>query len=46
MKADNKTLPIVAADEWLKPVEEEINRRYAMYISRLEDIEKLQVRTD
>ena len=31
---------MVADDEWLLPVEEEINRRYAMYISRLDNIEK------
>ena len=40
MNAENKTLPMVAADEWLHPVEDEINRRYNMYISRLENIEK------
>ena len=40
MKAENRTLPMVAADEWLHPVEDEINRRYDMYISRLENIEK------
>ena len=33
-------LPIVAADEWLLPVEGEIQRRYDMYINRLADIEK------
>ena len=31
MNAENKTLPMVAADEWLHPVEDEINRRYNMY---------------
>ena len=40
MKSDNTMLPMVAADEWLHPVEAEINHRYAMYTSRLEDIEK------
>ncbi len=40
MKEQNPKLPIVAADEWLLPVEDEINRRYAMYTSRVEDIEK------
>ena len=40
MKKQNSKLPMVEADEWLQPVEDEINRRYAMYTSRLEDIEK------
>ena len=40
MKQQNSKLPIVAADEWLLPVEEEIQRRYDMYINRLTDIEK------
>ena len=40
MKERDSKLPIVAADEWLQPVEEEINRRYDMYIKRLCDIEK------
>jgi 1,4-alpha-glucan branching enzyme len=40
MKEHNSTLPIVESDEWLKPVEEEINRRHNMYLTRLEDIEK------
>ena len=31
---------MVEADEWLHPVEDEINRRYNMYINRLQDIEK------
>ena len=31
---------MVANDEWLLPVEEEVNRRHTMYLSRLEDIEK------
>ena len=30
---------MVAADEWLQPVEEEINRRHSMYESRLKEIE-------
>ena len=40
MRERDSKLPIVAADEWLQPVEEEINRRYDMYINRLSDIEK------
>ena len=40
MKPEKQTLPMVAADEWLQPVEDEINRRYAMYVNRLEDIKK------
>ena len=40
MKQQNSKLPIVAADEWLLPVEDEIQRRYDMYINRLADIEK------
>ena len=40
MKEQNSKLPMVEADEWLHPVEDEINRRYAMYTSRLEDIER------
>ncbi len=34
------TLPIVANDEWLKPVEGEINYRHDLYTSRLADIEE------
>ena len=37
---EKPTLKFVADDEWLHPVEDEINRRYAMYISRLENIKK------
>ena len=40
MMPEKPTLKFVADDEWLHPVEDEINRRYAMYISRLEDIKK------
>ena len=40
MKNQKSMLPIVAADEWLLPVEGEIQRRYDMYINRLADIEK------
>ena len=39
MKEQNKRLAMVAADEWLQPVEEEINRRHSMYESRLKEIE-------
>ena len=38
MKNQKSMLPIVAADEWLLPVEGEIQRRYDMYINRLSDI--------
>ena len=34
MREQSSRLPMVEADEWLHPVEEEVNRRYAMYISR------------
>ena len=40
METQKTTLPIVAADEWLKPVEEEINLRHNLYLSRLSTIEK------
>ena len=40
MKEHKSKLAMVAADEWLLPVEEEIERRYNMYINRLSDIEK------
>ena len=40
MKNQKSMLPIVASDEWLLPVEGEIQRRYDMYINRLADIEK------
>ena len=35
-----KRLPIVAADEWLEPVEAEINLRHDLYLSRMESIER------
>ena len=38
--AQKTTLPIVAADEWLKPVEEEILLRHNLYLSRLATIEQ------
>lgn len=34
-----KTLPIILSDEWLRPVEGEINYRYNRYVQRLTDIE-------
>ena len=40
MKELKQTLPIIENDEWLKPVEEEVNRRHEMYMARLKDIEK------
>ena len=40
MTPEKPTLRFVADDEWLHPVEDEINRRYAMYVSRLEDIKR------
>ena len=36
----DKRLPIVERDEWLQPVEKEIEQRYGMYRERLEDIEQ------
>ena len=38
--SEKRTLPIVEADEWLKPVEEQINLRHNLYLQRLEDIER------
>ena len=40
MEEQKSKLAMVAADEWLQPVEEEIERRHNMYINRLNDIEK------
>ena len=40
MTPEKPTLKFVADDEWLHPVEDEINRRYTMYVSRLEDIKR------
>ena len=40
MKERNNTLPIVASDEWLKPVEGEINYRHRLYVEHLEEIER------
>ena len=34
-----KTLPIIAADEWLQPVEEQIVERHNRYLSHLQNIE-------
>ena len=39
MNTEIKRLEMVEQDEWLHPVEDEINRRYSMYINRLVDIE-------
>ena len=36
----NMRLPIVERDEWLQPVEKEIEQRYGMYCSRLAGIEQ------
>ena len=36
----SQRLPIVARDEWLRPVEEELNRRYARYTDRLAAIRR------
>lgn len=38
-ETDKKTLPIVAKDDWLKPVEGEINYRHNLYMERLEQLE-------
>ena len=38
--SEKRILPIVEADEWLKPVEEQINLRHNLYLQRLEDIER------
>ena len=40
MTPEKPTLKFVADDEWLHPVEDEINRRFTMYVSRLEDIKR------
>ena len=37
--SDKKTLPIVAADEWLQPVEAQIEERHNRYLSHLKSIE-------
>ena len=39
MKTQNKRLQMVADDEWLWPVEDEINLRHSLYEQRLSDIE-------
>lgn len=36
----SKSLPIIEADDWLKPVEGEINYRHSLYTDRLTEIEK------
>ena len=40
MSAKKNRLPIVEADEWLQPVEGEIELRHNLYLQRLEDIER------
>ncbi len=40
MKENNVRLPMVEQDEWLQPVEEEVNLRYRLYKERLADIER------
>ena len=37
---DNKRLPIVERDEWLQPVEEQMNRRHERYTAKMEAIER------
>ncbi len=39
MSEMNKRLPMVEQDEWLHPVEEEINLRHRLFRERLDDIE-------
>ena len=39
MSETNKRLPMVEQDEWLHPVEEEINLRHRLFRERLDDIE-------
>ncbi len=39
MNTEIKRLEMVEQDEWLHPVEDEINRRYSIYINRLANIE-------
>ncbi|MBP3533196.1 MAG: 1,4-alpha-glucan-branching enzyme, partial [Alistipes sp.] len=39
MSEINKRLPMVEQDEWLHPVEEEINLRHRLFRERLDDIE-------
>ncbi len=40
MEKQNYTLPLVASDEWLAPVEGEINYRHELYEQHLSDIEQ------
>lgn len=37
---EQTTLPIILADEWLRPVEGEINHRHQTYLDRLSEIEQ------
>ena len=39
MEKTDKRLPIVERDEWLRPVEEQMNRRHARYEAKMEAIE-------
>ena len=39
MDQTKQTLPIVAEDEWLQPVEAEMNARYARYKEKIDEIE-------
>ena len=36
----SRELPVVAQDEWLKPNEADMERRYERYLSRLEEIRR------
>ncbi|MBQ1205003.1 MAG: hypothetical protein IIX66_03825, partial [Alistipes sp.] len=39
MDQTKQMLPIVAEDEWLQPVEAEMNARYACYKEKIDEIE-------
>ncbi len=40
MKTTQTTLAVIERDEWLKPVEDQLNSRFLRFTSRLNDIEK------
>ncbi len=40
MEKQKNRLPLVASDEWLHPVEDEINYRHQLYLQRLDAIER------
>ena len=40
MEKTDKRLPIVERDEWLQPVEEQMNRRHERYTAKMEAIER------